>query len=482
MSRMNVLLIQSDQQRWDTIGPGSRALTPNLDRLAARGVRFDACYTNSPLCVPSRASSVTGAWPHEAGCYGNAAAFDGRIKTYAHILGEQGILAADIGRMDFGKGCDHGFDASREHPRQEPDLFEFMHSPMAQRVGGYRSYCWDTGILEGDRYEDQAAEICESLERHANDDAPWHLVANFNLPHPPFKVPRKFFELYDPADTPLPHLPPGYLDNLHEAVRKHRYHWNVETVFPDDDIRLKRTIYYAMTTWLDAIVGMILDKLEQLGLAENTLVIFTSDHAENLGDHGMWSKGSFYDTSCRIPMIMAGPCVPRDRVVTEPVSLIDLAPTILDAFRVAPPDQMHGQSLLPLARGQADAHPGVVFGEYHGHDVVSGQFMVTTARYKYIYHVGMPAQLFDLDEDPGEMNDLAAHESSAGVVKEMEARLRKVFDPERIDRDAKQCQARRFRKWLHDTPTSAVKDKLLEDLGEAQYRRLQEHYDLPPLP
>lgn len=481
MTRMNVLLIQSDQQRWDTIGPGSRALTPNLDRLAARGVRFEACYTNSPLCVPSRASSVTGAWPHEAGCYGNAAAFDGRIKTYAHILGEQGILAGDIGRMDFAKGCDHGFDASREHPRQEPDLFECMRSPMAQRVGGYRSYCWDTEILEEDRYEDQVAEICESLERHAGDGVPWHLVANFNLPHPPFKVPRQFFEMYDVSKTAVPEIPDGYLENLHEASKAHRYHWDVETVFPGDDIRLKRTIYYAMTTWLDALVGAVLDKLDELGLAENTLVIFTSDHAENLGDHGMWSKGSFYDTSCRIPMIMAGPSLPRGHTVAEPVSLIDLAPTILDVFHVAPRAEMHGQSLLPVARGEADAHPGVVFGEYHGHDAVSGQFMVRTERCKYIHHVGMPAQLFDLRTDPGEMHDLAAHGSSAPVMKEMEGLLRSEFDPEEIDRDARQHQAHHLKKWLHDTQPGAIQDKLLEDLGPAQYRRLQERYGLPPL-
>jgi len=478
---MNVLLIQSDQQRWDTIGAGSVAITPNLDRLAARGVRFEACYANAPLCVPSRASSVTGRWPHEAGCYGNAAAFDGRTTTYAHILNDNGILAADIGRMDFARGAEHGFDASREHPRQEPDVFEYMRDPMAQRVGGYRSYCWDTGLLEEDRFEDQVAEICGWLERHAGDAEPWCLVTNFNLPHPPFEVPRKYFEMYDPADTPLPHLPEGYLDNLHEAVRKHRYHWDVETPFPDENIRLKRTIYYAMNTWLDDIVGVILGKLDELGLAEDTLVIFTSDHAENLGDHGMWAKGSFYDTSCRIPMIMAGPDIPSGGFVKTPVSLIDLAPTILDAFSVETPADMHGRSLLPLAGGKADAHPGVVYGQYHGHDAVTGEFMVRTARWKSIYHVGMPPQLFDMEADPEELNDLASEPSCASAVEEMESRLREAFDPEELDRQAKECQAERFKRWLQETDTTDVKNRLLEDLGEAQYRRLAEHYPLPPL-
>ncbi|MHC4714978.1 MAG: sulfatase-like hydrolase/transferase [Planctomycetota bacterium] len=476
---MNVLLIESDQLRWDAVGRRGTALTPNLDRLADRGVTFTTAYSNSPLCGPSRASSVTGLWCHEAGSSGNATCFDGRVKTYAHVLRERGVLPVDIGRMDFERGCDHGFDAIKEHPRQEWDVFECMRRPIAQRVGGYRSYCWDTEILDNDATHGPLAEVCEWLESHAGDERPWHLFANFNLPHPPFRVPAKFFEMYDVSTAPLPEVPRGYLESLHEAVALHRYHWNVQRVFSNTDIRLKRTIYYAMTTWLDSIVGIILDRLRELGIAGKTLVMFTSDHGENLGDHGMWSKGSFYDTSCRVPLIMAGPGVPEGRSVDTPVSLIDIAPTILDAFGVEAPERMRGHSLLPLARGNPAENPGVVFGEYHGHDAATGQFMVRTGDYKYIHHVGMRPQLFKAGADPGEMRDLGEDESYAGVMAEMEGMLRERFDPEGIDREVREWQARRLRRWLESTGEVEVKEALLECLGGEQYERLRGIYGLP---
>ncbi len=476
---MNVIVIEADQLRWDAVGPEGTAITPNLDRLAARGVTFTSAYTNSPLCGPSRASSVTGRWCHEAGSLGNATPFDGRIRTYAHVLRDHGVVAADIGRMDFRRGCDHGFDAILEHPRQEFDVFEFMRTPMAQRVGGYRTYCWDTEILPDDATHGPLEEVCQWLGEHAEGSDPWHLFANFNLPHPPWRVPKKFFDMYDQNDTRLPDIPDGYFDAVHEAVAAHRYHWDVETVFPDEDIRLKRTIYYAMTTWLDAIVGIILDKVDQLGLTDDTLVVFTSDHAEHLGDHGMWSKGCFYDTACRIPLVMAGASIPAGARVDLPVSLIDLAPTILDAFGIASPREMHGHSLLPVAGGKPHDHPGVVFGEYHGHDAVTGQFMVRTRRHKYIHHVGMRPQLFDVAADPGEINDLGADPASSSVVKEMEALLRTTFDPEQIDREVRRRQAAGLGEWLESAEPREARALLTEWLGEEQYESLKSHYGLP---
>ena len=471
---MNVLLIQSDQQRWDALGVNSGGLvqTPNLDGLARRGVNFTACYANSPLCGPSRGSSVTGRWSHDIGCYGNATSFDGRVPTVAHCLRDHGIRATDIGRMDFAKGCDHGFTAVHEHPRQNLDPGEFFRTPMAQRIGGYRSIVWDPAVYDDNWPHKPIHEIESWLDTHAKDREPWHLFANFILPHPPFYVPRVYVDRYHTTPVPAPAVADHEWTAPHPAVAAHRHHWNVETPFPNDDCRYKRKIYYAMTSWLDDMVGRILNKLDQLGIRDNTLILFTSDHGEHLGDHGLWSKGSFYDPACRVPLIASGPGLPTGETVMTPVSLIDLAPTILDAFDLDAPTAMQGHSLLPVARQESSRHPGVVFGTYHGHDAVSGQFMVRTDRHKYIHHVGLQPQLFDLKTDPDETEDLGQHPAHAETVRELEKQLREVFDPEAIDAAVRADQETRFRQWRDALGPTQAEATLREIYGEDPYADL----------
>ena len=475
---MNVLLIQSDQQRFDATGLNSGGLvqTPNLDRLAARGVNFLNPYCNSPLCCPSRASAATGMWPHEVGCYGNSTPFDGRAPTYAHTLTEHGIAAASIGKLDFASGCPHGFEALDEHARRVGDPTELMRSPLTQRVGGYRRHCWDTELFDDDRDHGPVNEICQWLRDRSGDPKPWHLFANFTLPHPPFKVPRHYYDRYDPESIPAPRVPEGPIDALHPAEKNHRYHWNCERLFDEDDVRYKRRIYFAMTTWLDAMVGRVLDTLEATGQAGRTLVIFTSDHGENLGDHGMWSKGSFYDTAAKIPLIVAGPDLPSGAQVDTPVSWIDLAPTVLEAFGIEAPRHMHGHSILGLARGEAPDHPGMALGEYHGHDAATGQFMVRQGKFKYIYHVGMPAQLFDLEADPGEMHDLGESAEHTRLRSDLETLIRHSFDPEALEPQVHAYQRERLTAWIDALGPDDAHARLRDMLGPQQYEVMKEYY------
>lgn len=477
-ANMNVLLIEADQMRWDVLGVNSGGLvqTPNLDALAARGVNFTNAYCNSPLCGPSRGSSVTGRWPHETGAYANASPFDGRVPTYAHHLRTHGVAPHDIGRMDFRRGCDHGFEALLEHPRQNLDIAEWMRNPIIQRVGGYRKDGWSITVFDEDRNFGPVDEVCEWLQHHSADTDTWQLFINFNLPHPPYRVPRHYLDRYDPARTPMPLLPEGFPDSLHEAMKVHRYHWNVEKPFPDEDIRYKRTLYFAMTTWLDAMLGKVLDTLAEQGLDRDTLVIFTSDHGEHLGDRGLWEKGCFYDSAARIPLVVAGPGVPQDTTVDTPVSLIDLAPTICEAFGVPPLPGARGHSLLPLARGESSLHPGVAFGEYHGHDAVAAEFMVCTPRWKYIHYIGLPAELFDLEHDPSEMHDLGNDPRHAATRAELEALLRTRFDMERIDAEVRRDQAHSFRSWLETVGRDAAHAELREVLGDRQFEKLRPVY------
>jgi len=473
---MNVLFIESDQQRWDALGIHSDGLvqTPNLDRLAARGVDFANFYSNSPLCCPSRASAYTGRWCHEIGCYGNSTPFDGRVPTYGNILSDHGMTPHSFGSLDLAPGCEHGFDAVRAGGRGDDDPGEFMRAPLSQRVGLYRDIVWTTKILQRDdegRMQ-SSGQVCDRIRQCAKKDEPWHVHWTNTLPHPPFYVPGRFVEMYDGDRTPLPPLPDGHLEGIHEAVKQQRYHWRTLERFPDLTVRYNRTLYYAMTTWMDWMVGQVLDLLAELGLENETLIVFTSDHGESLGDHGMWSKGSFYEGSAHVPCLMAGPGIPVGSTVTAPASRIDLAPTILEAHGIDVPDAMRGRSLLGVARGDRSDHPGIALGTYHGHDAMTGQYMVRKGDYKYIHHVGLPPQLFDLANDPDELDDLGQADTHTDVRAELEADLRREFDPESVHTEAMRFQRERFRAWLDRDPERA-EEILKPYLGEEQYRDLQ---------
>jgi choline-sulfatase len=232
-----------------------------------------------------------------------------------------------------------------------------------------------------------------------------------------------------------------------------------------------------MTSWLDAFVGEILQALEESGQAQDTLVVFTSDHGEHLGDHGMWSKGSFYDAAARVPLVMAGPGVPQGCTVDAPVSLIDMASTVLDAFEIEAPDTFEGRSLLPLARGDEDGADRYVLGSYHGHDTNTGQFMIRKDQWKYIYAVGKDARLFNLEDDPGELKDLHGDAGLVEVECELETLLREHFDMEEIDSAARIYQRERFQEWK-EIVGSELETRLRAELGDNQYEHLKPIYGI----
>lgn len=453
MKPTNLLVILSDQHSPRVLGCNGHPLvkTPNLDRLAARGTRFDSAYTNCPICVPARASFATGRHVHQIRFWDNAIAYDGSVPSWGHRLMAQGHRVTSIGKLHYLRT-----DPARNGFHEE---IETMH--IAQGLGDLAGLIRDELIVRKgalklgpeagpgnssyQRYDRTiAGEACRWLAHEAprHRDKPWVLYVGFVCPHPPFIAPPEFFQLYSPDGIPMPDRYARdewprhpYLDGLRQGRPYH------EGFTGPDMVRRAIAAYYALVSFVDHNVGQVLAALETCGLAASTRVLYGSDHGENLGTRGLWQKSTLFEESAGIPLIMAGPEVPHGRVVKTPVSLVDGFPTILECVG-AKPDmadaKLPGASLFSIANGAATGR--TVLSEYHASASICGTFMLRRGRYKYIHYVGHAPMLFDLERDPYERVDLAFDASHRDVRAEFDAELRRLLDPDAIDRLARADQ------------------------------------------
>ncbi|MBU6499413.1 MAG: sulfatase-like hydrolase/transferase, partial [Rhodospirillales bacterium] len=424
--------------------------TPNLDRLAAAGTRFDAAVCNSPICVPSRASFATGRYVHELRLWDNAMAYDGTVRGWGHALQEAGHRVESIGKLHYRNETDPtGFDRQL-HPMHiygghgmvwgslrhgEFDYSARAHAMLKPIGAGTSKYnLYDDRIAgEAERWLEEAAA--------APEGRPWVLYVGFVAPHFPLTVPQRFLDLYPPDRMPPPRLHPQDGHARHPWLERSHHCQPVDDAFDDAGRRLATACYFGLCSWVDHQVGRVMAALERTGLAANTRVIYTSDHGDNVGARGMWGKSTLYDDAVGVPMLLAGPDVPAGRVCHTPVSLLDLAPTITDAVGLAPhaPD-LPGDSLFAIA-GRADDHDRTVFSEYHAFASPSAGFMLRDGRFKLNHYVGFPPELFDLWADPGETTNRADDPALAEVRARLEARLRALIDPDAVDALAKADQA-----------------------------------------
>ena len=437
--------------------------TPNLDRLAAAGTHFTRAYCNSPICTPSRMSFITGKYVHEIGSWMNSIPLGPAEMTWPRRLDQAGIPSTMLGKMDFcGDYQDGGFTHHRIIRRRgafgtwpmtkpwparlagfrRPDKRKHvrMAGPRAQTLlsdGGFVGEADDTiGNYDHDRIvTDWAVQWLQ--EAGANPSAgPWALYVGLLMPHWPFRVPDKYFDMYYPDRLDLPvdaHFPN---DGLHPAVRNFQDGLDLGDV-TEDMLRRVIAAYYGMITCLDEMIGEILAELASQGLADNTCVIYTSDHGEMLGEHGLFYKECAYEGSVGVPLVVAGPGLPAGGRIDRPVSLVDLYPTVLDMAGVATEPELPGRSWLPLLGGQPHERPDYAFSEYHGTFFRHDWYMLVRGDYKYTYYVNERPTLHNLAEDPDEMTDLAGDSASAPMLGEFEALLRTVVDPEAVAGRAK---------------------------------------------
>lgn len=447
----NLLVVMSDEHNPRVMHGAGHALvqTPHLDGLAARGTRFTAAYTTSPICVPARAGFATGKYQHQIGYWDNADAYEGKVPSWHHLLRAAGHRVVSIGKLHFRglPGDDHGF-SEELLPMHVVDGLGDVKGLVRENIprrNGYDKLAKLAGPGETPyiRYDRDIALRAEAWLRHeAPRDRPWALFVSFVCPHFPLVAPPEFYERYPHDRIPLPkqYLPAER--PRHPYLRDYDACVAYDAGFSGDHAKVKRAIagYLGLVSFMDDNVGKVLRALEHAGLATDTRVVYTSDHGDNLGTRGLWGKSTMYEESAGVPLILAGPDIPVGQQCRTPLSHVDLFPFFLESVGVSiPRNGRLGISPLTIAAGAPADRP--VFSEYHAIGSTGAVSMLRKGRWKYVHCVHYPPQLFDLQADPEELVDLAGDRAHRATLANMEAELRRHFDPEEVDARAKRRQA-----------------------------------------
>lgn len=432
----NVLIVKSDEHnaRITSVAGHPFIRTPNIDRLAARGVVYDSAYCPSPLCAPSRTSYLCGRPVHQTQCYNNAMIGPSpTYPTYGALLSDEGVHTAYAGKVHASRPpAELGFSQmmTREpmdtvalgdgHVRREP--LELRDTSDRVRACGVNESTFD-----GDDWA--VGRALAFLDTARELPVPWTLEVDLLAPHFPHFATRELWDLYD---GDLPEFGVEQPSAQHPYAADLRRHFDT-AVFTEEWTRLHRRGYYARVTYVDRQLGRLVEKLEEVGELDRTMVVYTSDHGEMLGKFGMWFKSSLYEDAVRVPLIVAGPGFPAGTRVSTPVTQWDLQASIFAAAGVRRPTELLGSPLQ-----EAIDPRRAVFAEYHGHGTRGSGYVVRQGRWKLIWCTRAPHQLFDLEADPDELRDVAGSEPE--VVEELAARLRSEF----CDPDAEQERAERF--------------------------------------
>ena len=444
---MNVLFLMSDEHSREIAGCYGNPIvrTPNIDALAARGVVFENAYCNSPICVPSRASLATGDYVHRIGYWDSAAAYDGRVPSWHHRVRATGHDMVSIGKLHYrGAGDDNGMSEVHlpiwivdgigdAHGLLRRDKRErVVARELAEEAG--------RGMSPYTRFDTQVADATVRWLRERKYRAPatpWVLFSSMVSPHYPLIAPDEFYDLYADVDLPRPRLYDPADRPDHPVIAHYRETWNYDDFFDAERLRAGLTAYYGLCSFLDFQIGRILTALDESGFAHDTLIIYTSDHGESLGNRGLWGKSVMYEESSGVPLVLAGPGIAAGRRCATPVSLVDVYPTVvenvcgdLDARERALP----GENLATVARERPANR--VVFSEIHDDGSMTGEFMVRQGDWKLVHYVGHPPQLFDLAADPFEERDLAGRSEAAEIRNRLYDELYAIVDPEAVDRAA----------------------------------------------
>lgn len=429
MNKPNILFILSDQHSPHVIGCGGNNIvnTPNLDKLASEGLYFNNLYCQNPLCVPSRASLITGRYSKNTGIYDNMHIMQANITTLPRTLSANGYRTCLIGKSHFNGEQYHGYQQ-----RPYGDLYGQGHQPDPERlpefgINGLGDVLENSGPseipIELTQTEICVSEACKWLQIHksAHESQPFMLSVHFDKPHFPIKPPKKYFDKYH-GKLKLSDVPDGYLEQTVPFIKKAIA--NNETGHHygrDYDIQLRALeAYYGCVEWVDDAVGRIIGTLDYLGFKEDTIVIYSSDHGEMGGEHGTWQKTLFFEASARVPLIMRWPGKIEDGTSTEEIAgLVDMFPTICDAADIDIPEVCEGISLLehitekePLDRDGIFCESAVL------RSTENAGCMLRSGQWKYCYYLDGSEELYNLENDPGELkNVIKEHEDTAGKLR-----------------------------------------------------------------
>ena len=454
-SKPNFLIIMVDQLNGTFFpdGPADWLHTPNLKRLASNSVRFKNAYTASPLCAPGRASFMSGQLPSQNGVYDNAAEFSSTIPTYAHHLRRAGYQTCLSGKMHFvGPDQLHGFEE-----RLTTDIYpaDFGWTPDYSKPGEridwwYHNLGSVTGAGIGEisnqlEYDDEVAfnakrKIYDLARGH--DPRPWCLTVSFTHPHDPYVARKKYWDLYENCSHLLPEVSKISYEN-HDAHSKRIFDANDWRSYEIDDVMIERSrrAYFANISYLDDQIGELLKTLEETD--QEAILIFVSDHGDMLGERGLWFKMSFFEGSARVPLMISASSM-GSQVINSPVSTIDLCPTICELAGVTMSEVkpwIMGESLCGIMRGEKRQSP--VLMEYAAEASHAPMVCIRKDRWKYIFCSLDPEQLFDLDKDPHELDNLIEKTDYKSTVQSFRDIIESTWNLDRFDQDVRESQAKR---------------------------------------
>jgi choline-sulfatase len=456
----NILLVMADQLTAIALPCYGHPVVkaPHVARLAEEGVLFESAYCNSPLCAPSRYSMLAGRLPSRIGAYDNASEFPASLATIAHGLRAQGYRTCLCGKMHFvGPDQLHGFEE-----RLTTDIYpvDFGWTPNwdapEERIDWWyhnMQSVRQAGIAEATNQLDYDDEVrfhaVRFLQEHvrSDDPRPFFLTVSFTHPHDPYAIREAYWNRYRDDEIAPPRtgqLPSERMDP--HSRRLVRVSAIDEAAVTEADVRRARRAYYGAISYVDDAFGELIGTLERFGLADDTIVIFTADHGDMLGERGLWYKMCFFEWAVRVPLIFraSGRFAPRRTPVL--VSLLDLLPTLLELGRPETGGTVEiehdGASLVPMLQGGAMPER-TVLGEYLAEGALAPIFMIRRGPWKFIWSEPDPPLLFDLERDPDELENLALSPDHASTVEEFLAEVHQLWDPARLRDDVLRSQRAR---------------------------------------
>ena len=490
----NIVLIMADQLAASALPCYGHSVVqaPHLSALAEEGVVFDNAYCNSPLCAPSRASMLSGQLPSKNGAYDNAGLLAADTPTFAHYLRRAGYATSLAGKMHFvGPDQLHGFEE-----RLTTDIYpsDFGWTPdwtRKERFSWYHNLLSvvQAGVCETSNQLDFDEEVAHRAVRKVYDLArspdprPFFLNVSFTHPHDPYAITQEYWDRYDHDAIDLPSIPPLPYDEL-DPHSQRLYDACALGDYAQTEARVRnaRHAYYGMVSYIDDKVGQLLEALEKTGQRENTLIIFTADHGDMLGERGLWYKMSFFESSARIPLLIHAPKHFAPKRVAASVSLVDMLPTLTELAGgvtdyVSP---LEGQSLLPLLEGDPDAvsqTERTVYGEMLGEGAVAPVLMIRRGRYKYIYSEGDPEQLYDVESDPCERINLADSSEFKDLCGSFYDEMKGRWDVDALHEEVVSSQQRR--RFIFETLAQGQQTHWdFQPFRDASERFMRGHLDL----
>ncbi|MHA6198150.1 choline-sulfatase [Pseudomonas wadenswilerensis] len=492
MKRKNILFIMADQMAAPLlpIYAPSPIRMPNLSRLAAEAVVFDSAYCNSPLCAPSRFTLVSGQLPSKIGAYDNAADFPADIPTYAHYLRRLGYRTALSGKMHFcGPDQLHGYEERLTSDIYPADYGWAVNWDAAdERPSWYHNMssvlqagpCVRTNQLDFD--EEVVFKARQYLYDHVREggERPFCLTVSMTHPHDPYTIPKAFWDLYSDDEIPLPKVPFAQheLDPHSRRLLKVYDLWNKP--LPVDKVRDARRAYFGACSYIDDNIGKLLQTLEETNLAEDTLIVFSGDHGDMLGERGLWYKMHWFEMSARVPLLVHAPGQFAAKRVSASVSTCDLLPTLVELAggSVESNLPLDGRSLLGHLNGEG-GHDEVI-GEYMAEGTISPLMMIRRGAYKFIYSEDDPCLLYDVEADPQELDNLAERPRHAELVAALLAECRQRWNIPQL-REQVLASQRRRRFVAGALATGTLKSWDHQPLVDASQQYMRNHIDLDDL-